>query len=40
VPAIFGPELRGLARRQQDSGDITDYHVTPYDIGYGRHRPV
>jgi len=47
VPAIFGPELRsyrewldasalGSLGGSMDSGDITDYYVTPYDIGYGR----
>jgi vanillate/3-O-methylgallate O-demethylase len=47
VPAIFGPEMRGYREwldagalgslgGSMDSGDITDYYVTPYDIGYGR----
>ena len=47
VPAIFGPELRryrewldaaalGSLGGSMDSADITDYYVTPYDIGYGR----
>jgi glycine cleavage system aminomethyltransferase T len=47
VPAIFGPELKGYREwlsadalgslgGSMDSGDITDYYVTPYDIGYGR----
>jgi glycine cleavage system aminomethyltransferase T len=47
VPAIFGPDTRGyrewLGARSlgslggsMDSADITDYYVTPYDIGYGR----
>jgi glycine cleavage system aminomethyltransferase T len=47
VPAIFGPELRGYREwlaadalgslgGSMDSADITDYYVTPYDIGYGR----
>jgi glycine cleavage system aminomethyltransferase T len=47
VPAIFGPEMRGYREwldanalgslgGSMDSADVTDYHVTPYDIGYGR----
>jgi vanillate/3-O-methylgallate O-demethylase len=47
VPAIFGPEMRGYREwldagalgslgGSMDSADITDYYVTPYDIGYGR----
>ncbi|HEY1820282.1 MAG TPA: hypothetical protein VGG83_10165 [Trebonia sp.] len=47
VPAIFGPEMKGYREwlgadalgslgGSMDSGDITDYFVTPYDIGYGR----
>jgi vanillate/3-O-methylgallate O-demethylase len=47
VPAIFGPEMKGYREwlgaealgslgGSMDSGDITDYYVTPYDIGYGR----
>jgi glycine cleavage system aminomethyltransferase T len=47
VPAIFGPEMRayrewlsasalGSLGGSMDSADITDYYVTPYDIGYGR----
>jgi vanillate/3-O-methylgallate O-demethylase len=47
VPAIFGPETEGYRRwldasalgslgGSMDSADITDYYVTPYDIGYGR----
>jgi vanillate/3-O-methylgallate O-demethylase len=46
VPAIFGPEMRsfrlwvdaaslGSLGGSMDSPDITDYYVTPYDIGYG-----
>ena len=46
VPAIFGPELReyrewlgvhqvGSLGGSFNSPDITDYYVTPYDIGYG-----
>ncbi|MEV5413058.1 hypothetical protein AB0K60_30005 [Thermopolyspora sp. NPDC052614] len=46
VPAIFGPELRGYREwlrvdslgslgGSMNSADITDYYVTPYDIGYG-----
>jgi vanillate/3-O-methylgallate O-demethylase len=46
VPAIFGPELKayrewlgagtvGSIGGSLDSPDITDYYVTPYDIGYG-----
>jgi vanillate/3-O-methylgallate O-demethylase len=46
VPAIFGPELRGYREwlrvdalgslgGSMYSPDITDYYVTPYDIGYG-----
>lgn len=46
LPAIFGPELMGyrewLAAEalgslggSMDSADITDYYVTPYDLGYG-----
>ena len=47
VPAIFGPEMRGYREwldagalgslgGSMDSADITDFYVTPYDIGYGR----
>lgn len=47
VPAIFGPEMAGYREwlsedalgslgGSMDSADITDYYVTPYDIGYGR----
>jgi glycine cleavage system aminomethyltransferase T len=47
VPAIFGPaETRyrewldtgalGSLGGSMDSADITDYYVTPYDVGYGR----
>lgn len=47
VPAIFGPEMKayrewldatalGSLGGSMDSHDITDYYVTPYDIGYGR----
>jgi vanillate/3-O-methylgallate O-demethylase len=47
VPAIFGPEMKGYREwlgadalgslgGSMDSGDITDFFVTPYDIGYGR----
>ena len=47
VPAIFGPEMTayrewldvtalGSLGGSMDSGDITDYYVTPYDVGYGR----
>jgi vanillate/3-O-methylgallate O-demethylase len=47
VPAIFGPEMRGYREwldagalgslgGSMDSGDITDYYVTPDDLGYGR----
>ncbi len=47
VPAIFGPEMKdyrewldagalGSLGGSMDSGDITDYYVTPYDVGYGR----
>jgi glycine cleavage system aminomethyltransferase T len=47
VPAIFGPDMRGYREwlgaeslgslgGSMDSTDITDYYVTPYDIGYGR----
>jgi vanillate/3-O-methylgallate O-demethylase len=47
VPAIFGPEMTGYREwlseealgslgGSMDSADITDYYVTPYDIGYGR----
>jgi len=47
VPAIFGPEMKayrewldaaalGSLGGSMDSPDITDYYVTPYDIGYGR----
>ncbi|HEY6496967.1 MAG TPA: hypothetical protein VIZ43_27130 [Trebonia sp.] len=47
VPAIFGPEMKGYREwlgaealgslgGSMDSADITDYYVTPYDIGYGR----
>jgi glycine cleavage system aminomethyltransferase T len=47
VPAIFGPEMRGYREwldasalgslgGSMDSADVTDYYVTPYDIGYGR----
>jgi glycine cleavage system aminomethyltransferase T len=47
VPAVFGPELKpyrewlpaaalGSLGGSMDSADITDYYVTPYDVGYGR----
>lgn len=47
VPAIFGPEMKGYREwlgadalgslgGSMDSADITDYYVTPYDLGYGR----
>lgn len=47
VPAIFGPEMTayrewlgadalGSLGGSMSSPDITDYYVTPYDIGYGR----
>ncbi|WP_109529323.1 aminomethyltransferase family protein [Nocardia aurea] len=47
VPAIFGSEMKGYREwlgaqslgslgGSEDSADITDYYVTPYDIGYGR----
>jgi vanillate/3-O-methylgallate O-demethylase len=47
VPAIFGPEMTGYREwlsedalgslgGSMDSADVTDYYVTPYDIGYGR----
>ncbi len=47
MPAIFGEELRpyrawldvkemGSLGGSMDSSDVTDYYVTPYDIGYGR----
>src|SRR3984885_4934365 len=47
VPAIFGPERKayreclgagalGSLGGSMDSADISDYYVTPYDIGYGR----
>ena len=47
VPAIFGPGMQGYREwldasalgslgGSMDSADITDYYVTPYDIGYGR----
>jgi vanillate/3-O-methylgallate O-demethylase len=47
VPAIFGPEMRayrqwlgadalGSLGGSVDSPDITDYYVTPFDIGYAR----
>jgi vanillate/3-O-methylgallate O-demethylase len=47
VPAIFGPELQayrewldvgalGSLGGSMDAADISDYYVTPYDIGYGR----
>jgi glycine cleavage system aminomethyltransferase T len=47
VPAIFGPELLGYREwvdatalgslgGSMASADVTDYYVTPYDIGYGR----
>ncbi|MBC2644705.1 MULTISPECIES: aminomethyl transferase family protein [unclassified Rhodococcus (in: high G+C Gram-positive bacteria)] len=47
VPAIFGPEMAdyrewlgadalGSLGGSMDSAEITDYYVTPYDIGYGR----
>ncbi|NKQ51411.1 aminomethyl transferase family protein [Amycolatopsis sp. K13G38] len=47
VPAIFGPEQKGYREwlaadalgslgGSMDSLDITDYYVTPYDLGYGR----
>jgi len=46
VPAIFGPQMAdyrewldasalGSLGGSMDSPDITDYYVTPYDIGYG-----
>ncbi|HVV23955.1 MAG TPA: aminomethyl transferase family protein [Pseudonocardiaceae bacterium] len=48
LPAIFGPEMRdyrewlpamalGSLGGSMDSADITDYYVTPHDIGYGRN---
>ena len=47
VPAIFGPEMKayrqwlgaaalGSLGGSMNSADITDYYVTPYDIGYRR----
>jgi vanillate/3-O-methylgallate O-demethylase len=47
VPAIFGPEMTayrewldaavlGSLGGSMDSADITDYYVTPYDLGYGQ----
>jgi glycine cleavage system aminomethyltransferase T len=47
VPAIFGPEMKayrewlgasalGSLGGSMASADITDYYVTPYDLGYGR----
>jgi len=47
VPAIFGPEMTGYREwldaedlgslgGSMNSADITDYYVTPYDVGYGR----
>jgi vanillate/3-O-methylgallate O-demethylase len=47
VPAIFGPDMTayrqwlaaaavGSLGGSMDSPDITDYYVTPYDLGYGR----
>lgn len=47
VPAIFGPDMKayrqwlgagalGSLGGSMSSADITDYYVTPYDIGYGR----
>ena len=47
MPAIFGSEMHGYREwldadalgslgGSMDSGDITDYYVSPYDIGYGR----
>ena len=47
VPAIFGPELKGYREwlgagalgslgGSMDSAEISDYYVTPYDVGYGR----
>jgi glycine cleavage system aminomethyltransferase T len=47
VPAIFGPELKayrewlsaaalGSLGGSMNAADVTDYYVTPYDIGYGR----
>jgi glycine cleavage system aminomethyltransferase T len=47
VPAIFGPEMTayrewldatalGSLGGSMDSADISDYYVTPYDLGYGR----
>ncbi|NDL56443.1 aminomethyl transferase family protein [Phytoactinopolyspora mesophila] len=48
VPAIFGPRMRGYRDwldanalgslgGSMDSPDISEYYVTPYDLGYGRH---
>lgn len=48
VPAIFGPQMRdyrewlevgalGSLGGSMDSPDITDYYLTPYDLGYGRN---
>jgi vanillate/3-O-methylgallate O-demethylase len=48
VPAVFGEQMKayrewlaadalGSLGGSMDSDDITDYYVTPYDIGYGRH---
>jgi vanillate/3-O-methylgallate O-demethylase len=47
MPAIFGDDMKayrewldvkemGSLGGSMDSEDITDYYVTPYDIGYGR----
>jgi vanillate/3-O-methylgallate O-demethylase len=47
MPAIFGPEMKAYREWLAEgalgslggslySADITDYYVTPYDIGYGR----
>lgn len=47
VPAIFEPGMTGYREwlaaadlgslgGSMNSGDITDYYVTPYDVGYGR----
>jgi vanillate/3-O-methylgallate O-demethylase len=47
VPAIFGPEMKayrewldvsalGSLGGSLASADISDYYVTPYDLGYGR----
>lgn len=48
VPAIFGPQQQGYREwlpagslgslgGSMDSPDITDYYVTPYDLGYHRN---